>query len=85
MKRNVRYTEHMSDLQIFVANVNAEIQAQGMSVSEVARRANIDRAELSRLLNGQGDATITRAAKIAKAVGVQLDLLLAAPIEASFS
>jgi len=81
MRRKVCYTAGMNDLQMFVANVNAIIEAEGLSVSEVARRADVDRAELSRLLSGKVDTTISRAGKIAKAIGVHLDQVLAGPIE----
>ena len=75
----------MTETQLFVANVNAIIEAEGLSVSEIARRADIQRAELSRFLNGKTDATITRSAKIAKAVGVSLGVLLSRRIEVAMS
>ena len=75
----------MTETQLFVANVNAIIEAEGLSVSEIARRAGVQRAELSRFLNGQTDATITRSAKIAKAVGVSLGVLLSRRIEVAMS
>lgn len=81
MKRRVRYTEGMTKTQLFVANVNAVIEAEGLSVSEIARRADVARPELSKLLNGLGGLTIERAEKIATAIGVPLDVLIASPIE----
>lgn len=81
MKRHVRYTEGMTKTQMFVANVNAVREAEGLSVSEIARRAGIARPELSKLLNGLGGLTIERAEKISNAIGVPLDVLIAAPIE----
>jgi transcriptional regulator with XRE-family HTH domain len=72
----------MSKTQLFVANVNALIDAGDVSISEIARRAEINRVGLSRLLNGiQPGLTVDTAEKIAEAVGVSLDELLAGPIE----
>jgi len=85
MSRIIRYTRGMSKTQLFVANVNRIIDDGDLSVSEIARRADINRAELSRVLNGLQGVTIERAEKIADAVGVPLDVLIAGPIEAALA
>jgi len=72
----------MSKTQLFVANVNALIDAGDISISEIARRAEVSRPELSRVLNGLQGLTIERAEKIAAAVDMPLDVLLAGPVEA---
>lgn len=82
MARNIRYTRNMSKTQLFVANINSLIEAGDVSISEVARRADVSRAELSRVLNGSQGLTIERAEKIAHAFDVPLDVLLAGPVEA---
>jgi transcriptional regulator with XRE-family HTH domain len=80
--RNIRYTRNMSKTQLFVANINSLIEAGDISISEVARRAGIARPDLSHVLNGSQGLTIDRAEKIAHAVNVPLDVLLAGPVEA---
>lgn len=73
----VPYNVGMSKTELFVANVNAILEAENLSISEVARRAEVSRAELSRVLAGEQGCTIDRAEKIAVAVGLPLEDLLA--------
>ena len=81
----VRYTRRMSKTQLFVANVNALVASGDLSVSEIARRAGIERSHLSRVLSGNGGCTIEWAEKISKAVGLPLEDMLAGPVEAAQS
>lgn len=78
--RIVRYTKGMSKTQLFVANLNAIVGTGDLSVSEIARRAGISRADLSRVLGGSQGCTIDRAEKIATAVELPLEDLLAGPL-----
>lgn len=79
-RSGVSYTRGMSKTALFVANVNAIIDDGDLSVSEVARRAGISRPNLSRVLSGLDGCTIERAEKIASAVGVPLEDLLATQV-----
>ena len=79
-RARVRYTRGMSKTELFIANVNAIIEAGDISVSEIARRADIQRPHLSRVLSGQGGCRLEWAEKIANAVGVPLEELLAGPV-----
>lgn len=84
MRRRIRYTKGMTNTQMFVANINALIETEHLTVSEIARKANIDRAGLSWLLNGRDHGiTLDRAEKIASAVGRPLHELLAGPVAAA--
>lgn len=81
MRRRVRYTDGMTKTQLFITNVNAFIEADRLSVSEIARRAGVNRSELSDLLGGKQGVTIDRADKIAGAIGMPLDMLIAGPLK----
>ena len=54
--------------------IAARIKSQGISVSEVARRAGISRPYLHRLLVAQHDPTLDVAERIAKVLGMSLKL-----------
>ena len=59
---------------LFSKVIAARIKSQGISVSEVARRAGISRPYLHRLLAAQHDPTLDVAERIAKVLGMSLKL-----------
>jgi transcriptional regulator with XRE-family HTH domain len=75
-----RYNPAMSKLpsktEIFVANVNALVDGGEISISEIARRAGVNRVNVSLLLSGKQGVTIERAEKIAKAIALPLEDLI---------
>lgn len=62
--------------QRFRANVAAILESRNKSVAEMAVATGMSRPGLSRVLNGHGDVTLSRAEKIAKYLGVELANLL---------
>lgn len=66
-------------MENFRVNVRTVMEKGGISVSQLARDTNMERAGLSKLLNGYEACTIPRAEKIAIALGVPLQKLFAEP------
>ncbi|MEZ4753772.1 MAG: helix-turn-helix domain-containing protein [Bdellovibrionota bacterium] len=62
------------DYESFLLALKYVIEANG-SVQEVAKKANITRQHLHRLIQGKGNPTIQTLAGILKAVGISIDLV----------
>lgn len=63
-------------VNIFRANVRAVMAQQGLTITELAEKAGTSRPGMSRILSGDDGVTITRAERIANALGVPLPALL---------
>ena len=61
----------------FLAQVNARMQAQGMSNAELARRMGTSSAYITRLFRGNANLSVQTMAKLAQAVGGLLRVELA--------
>jgi transcriptional regulator with XRE-family HTH domain len=61
----------------FRENVRYWMDREDVSISELARRCECSRPGLSRLLSGEEDCTIDRAARIARELGIPLSALFA--------
>lgn len=60
----------------FLAQVNARMQAQGMSNAELARRMGTSAAYITRLFRGNANLSVQTMTKLAFAVGATLSLKL---------
>ena len=74
---HMRTEDNLKDLvpamETFVENLRGLIDVKGISQAEIATKANVGRAFLSRLLAGKGgNCTISTAAALADAVGQPL-------------
>lgn len=67
----------------FRDNVQTEKEKRQLSVSELARLAEIPRESLSRILHGRENVTIDRAEKIAKGLNMKLSELLEIPVKSA--
>ncbi len=67
----------MSAQDTYRERLASQIESAGLSQSEVARRAGTYHPNVSRVLSGEQDATITFAGRLAAAAGVELWELLA--------
>jgi ribosome-binding protein aMBF1 (putative translation factor) len=64
----------------FIMSLRRERERQGLSLSDIAERADIDKAALSRLENGQQlNPTVNTLARYANALGSTLKLALGEP------
>jgi ribosome-binding protein aMBF1 (putative translation factor) len=64
----------------FIMSLRHERERQGLSLSDIAERADIDKAALSRLENGQQlNPTVNTLARYASALGATLKLALGEP------
>lgn len=61
----------------FLAQVNARMQAQGMSNAALARRMGTSSAYITRLFRGNANLSVQTMVKLAQAVGGSLQLELA--------
>jgi plasmid maintenance system antidote protein VapI len=61
----------------FLQQVNVQMQAQGMSNAELARRLGTSAAYVSRLFGGNANLSVQTMVKLAQAVGAQLQVGLA--------
>ncbi len=62
---------------VFRKNVSERIEKAGVSITEIARRANLSRVYVSELLNdSESNPTFAAADAIASALGVSLPTLL---------
>jgi transcriptional regulator with XRE-family HTH domain len=61
----------------FLAQVNARMQAQGMSNAELARRMGTSPAYVTRLFRGSANLSVQTMVKLAQAVGATLQVGLA--------
>jgi ribosome-binding protein aMBF1 (putative translation factor) len=61
----------------FLAQVNARMQAQGMSNAELARRMGTSPAYITRLFRGSANLSVQTMVKLAQAVNSTLTLTLA--------
>ena len=59
-------------LRLAAAELRAEREKQGLSLTEVAKRAGMDPAVLSRLENKGGNPTLETLCKVASALGKEL-------------
>ena len=59
-------------LRLATAELRAERERQGLSLSEVAKRAGMDPAVLSRLENKGGNPTLETLCKVATALGKEI-------------
>ena len=64
----------------YLAQVNARMQAQGMSNAELARRMGTSAAYVTRLFRGNANLSVQTMVKLAGAVGAALQLGLAEEI-----
>jgi len=62
-------------MESLIKAINGRIESEGISISELARRADVNRPFLSRILGGKTIPTVTMASKIANAVGLRLEVL----------
>ncbi|MFO1066152.1 MAG: helix-turn-helix transcriptional regulator [Pirellulales bacterium] len=59
--------------QVFASNLREIMSKRGLTVTELARTADVDRAGLSKLINGSGgSSSIATASKLADALEVDL-------------
>lgn len=72
-------------LDTFRRNIRLRIDAGHISIAELARRAKIDRACLSNIINGKTGITLANADQVAKALGMRLDELLSEESDAKNS
>ena len=72
---NAVIEEFESDPRLLMKAFRNVAETQG-GVSEIARRADIDRVGLSRGLSGKRDPRLSTVAKIASACGVQLQFVV---------
>lgn len=63
-------------VDIFRQNVLDVMEKQGINVSELARKAKVNRTGLSRFLNGHQDCAMTYAYRLASALGMHITKLL---------
>ena len=62
-------------MESLIKAINGRIESEGISISELARRADVNRPFLSRILGGKTIPTVTMASKIANAVGLRLEVI----------
>lgn len=62
----------------FLAQVNAHMQAQGVSNAELARRMGTSAAYVTKLFRGNANLSLQTMAKLAQAIGVSVQLGLTA-------
>lgn len=67
------------DMQNFRDNVLWVIETEGATMSDLARRADINRPGLHNMLHGKNACTIPHGSKISAALGVTLPELLLTP------
>ena len=80
MPNKTRYTRGMStNTQALIDELKEIARERGISISELARLSGVERAHLSRLLNGQSGVTIATAQIIAEALGGELDIHVRIP------
>lgn len=77
-ERGEAYNGDMSDSDRFRQRVKDMLERRGMSISELARRAECSQPGLSRILGGKHGCTIETASRIADALEVPLSNLFAA-------
>jgi CRP-like cAMP-binding protein len=70
-------------LMDFTGQLSRELARQGMSRSDLARVLNVDRAQVSRILNGHPNMTVKTIVKAALALGFRPELRLADQSKAS--
>ena len=58
----------------FLAQVNARMQAQGMSNAELARRMGTSAAYVTKLFRGNANLSLQTIAKLAQAIGVRVQI-----------
>lgn len=58
----------------FLVQINARMQAQGMSNVELARRMGTSSADITRLFRGSANLSVQTMVKLAQAVGATLQL-----------
>ena len=63
--------------ETFRANVRLELDARGLTVTELASRLKISQPALSSVLCGRERVTLDRAERIARCLGIPLASLLA--------
>jgi transcriptional regulator with XRE-family HTH domain len=76
--------EHSSDPDFVTAQVlmditgqiSTELKRQGKSRSDLAKLLKVDRAQVSRILNGHPNMTVKTLVKAALALGLRIDLRL---------
>jgi transcriptional regulator with XRE-family HTH domain len=59
----------------FIEQVNARLDQTGMSISELARTAQVGRPYLHRILSGEQVPSLTIAEAIANAIGLKITTL----------
>jgi len=61
-------TPEVFDRRVYIARLRAAIADAGLSESEVARAAGIDKSQFSKYLNGRVDPTLTTIERIEQAL-----------------
>lgn len=73
----MQVTDHESEIvEVFRRNVQKRIDSQHLNVSDLCRRAKVNRAGFYSFLDGDGGITLAKAGNLAKAMGTTLDELL---------
>ena len=57
-------------MEVNIRLLNEEIQKKGWSINRLALMSNVDKASISRLLNGVNGCSVSTAQKITKALGL---------------
>lgn len=72
-------TDKHPDLVAFAHRLKAARLAAGMSQAELAERADLHRVSIARIEAGGWDVTLTTAGRLATALGIAVEMLVAGP------
>jgi transcriptional regulator with XRE-family HTH domain len=79
MKAMSRAGKHADCVNIFRENLLAAMEQKNVSISELSRRAKVERSGLSRFLHGEFGCALEYAFKLAAALEMSLADLVAEP------
>ena len=74
MVKRIKYRDKIVDE--FIESVKLTMKSQGISVAQLAIDAGVGRQYMYRILSGECTPTIAKAADIAEALGIRIELTI---------